>query len=497
MRTLLQIGIFGGCLLTLVAHGDAALEGELFGDPSPTAPTQEIPQQPASSQGPRAGADSQPSTTLGGRADLLYSVTRQDSENLGLLSTRALPAAFLYLDSRPRDDTRAYLRFSLVAPSTRSSARQGLGAAGSSGAQGVDSNPTLIQLLELWGKWQPSGSPVFWTLGRQPIRWGPSQFWNPTDFMSPETRDPLAIYDDRSGVDALRLNIPFESQNAALILVTSLMPRPASQQDTPLSLQASSGTQARDLQFAARAEWSQGAMESALTLAWSDRGPTRTGISMTAGLGPFDVTLEGACTARTTRTFFERRSGAGDAGVQAARRDQTCLPQGVGGLSWQPGFGDADSLTLGAEYFWNGLGHETPDLELVAALAGQATPLAIGQQYVAAYGLLPAPGSWDDTSFQVQWITNLTDASSLVRGAIVHEILDNTSLVLATTWRDGVGEFRLREGTIQRTLQSIGASSDPNTPAAPVDQKALGDLASRYAQQTPQLQIDASISLSL
>ena len=487
--------------------GVTDLEAELFGEtPSPgDADKEQDPKPAATPQHTTITSLMQGTTTVGGRADLAVSGSRSTEEPPASMVWRTRPAAYLFLDSRPRSDSRGYLRVSLTPRSAPGARVTGSGRT----AAGTDS-PSNLQLLELWGKWQAPESGTFWTVGRQPLRWGAAQFWNPTDFMSPEVRDPLALFDDRSGVDAARVNIPFESENASLIFVASLMP-PSPPQTADL---VGSMSQTRDVQLAARGEWSAGSAETAVSLAWSERGPTRTGLSLSVGAGPLDFVLEGACIARTNRTFFRRArseedpstgtEGAGSPSnpIVTTSRSQLCLPQAVAGLSWQYAYGNSDAVTLGGEYFWNGLGHDQPDLELAAAVTGNAGPLYIGQQYAAAYGLLPGPGDWDDTSFQAQAIMNLTDASSLYRAAVVQTFLKSSQLALAATWRDGRGEFRLDEATVARALQNVrlpGSSSPPAAPAAPAapTSSTAADAARDYARQTPRLLIDATVSLSL
>lgn len=499
------------CPLAAVGSAQATnssdLETELFGSPpeatqgtenrKPEEPPQSSENEPErdASAGLALGSTT---TTVGGRADLSVTATRQSNEPPGSVAWQARPAAYLYLDSRPRSDTRGYLRVALIPESSPTAGLTGPFAS----AQGPAARGSSLHLLELWGKWQPEGSPIFWTAGRQPIRWGAAQFWNPTDFMSPEIRDPLASFDDRRGTDALRVNIPFESQNAALIFVGSLLPPPTDRAGQPPE---ASGTEApsqtEDIQWAGRAEWSVGSLETALSFAWSGRGPTRTGLSLSSGLGSLDIALEGVCVARSNRRFFARKTTeqqsstgegpvpGGSLNVTTEQRKQACLPQGVAGLAWQQSYGNSDSFTIGGEYFWNGLGHDSPELELAAALTGNATPLYIGQEYAAAYALLPGPLAWDSTTFQVQFITNLSDASRLYRASVSTEILKSSDLTVAAVWRDGLGEFRLNESTVARAARGLG----PATPAAGTGEQ----IGKAFARQTPRLAIDVTMSLSL
>jgi hypothetical protein len=334
-----------------------------------------------------------------------------------------------------------------------------------------------LDILELWAKWQPADSSIFWTIGRQPIRWGAGQIWQPTDFLSATFFDPLAQFDDRRGTDAARLTIPFEAQNASVIFVAS---RPS------LGQSGSSDARLRDLQLSGRFEWSFGSTEIAASASMIEggvaEGPKRFGLAVSSGVGAIDVVLEGACTKDAALGFFERDT---ESRVRPVERKQQCLPQGVAGLAWQQGYGDADSFTIGGEFFWNGLGHDSPQTELAGAALGGARPLYIGQQYAGGYVFLPAPRDWDDTTFQAQYIKNLTDFSELYRFSLVHEILESSRLILGTTLRKGTGEFHLTRSAVSSSLENT------------LPEESAAALGNAYARATPNLLLDATVSLEL
>ena len=461
------------------AWADAGLENELFGSPKESSqPPANATASPAPQNSGTGSLLKDSSTAIGGRADWTLGLSRQDEEPLSKAPWTSSPKAYLFVDSRPREDLRGYLRLSIRPTRSATAAMSGSSAQGQS-----DTIP--LSLLELWIKWQPTGQGIFWTLGRQPVKWGNAQFWNPTDFLAEETRNPLAFFDDRSGIDAARLNIPLEGANANFtFIVSSPRSSPVTTIQTQDSGQASQNqTTLSDLQLAARAEWSIASSEIAASFAWREKGPTRYGVGLSSGVGPLDLELEGACIANSNRTFFKQLEKP-DGSVTAIPedRDQLCLPQAVGGLSWEFGYADGDSATLGAEYFGNGLGHNKPILELASVVSGNASPLYVAEQYAAAYVLLPSPGSWEDTTIQATYIKNLSDFSELYRLSIVQTIMEFSRISFGANYRNGLGEFRVNT----KDLKALFNGVDGGLRTAEVFEKT-----------TPKFALDATFSVSL
>ncbi len=53
---------------------------------------------------------------------------------------------------------------------------------------------------------------VFVTAGKQHVRWGTGHFWAPTDFLHLRPRNPLDVFDARTGTTMLKLHLPVESR---------------------------------------------------------------------------------------------------------------------------------------------------------------------------------------------------------------------------------------------------------------------------------------------
>ncbi len=60
---------------------------------------------------------------------------------------------------------------------------------------------------------------AFVTVGRQHVKWGVGKFWNPTDYLHPVKRDPLATFDTRTGTTLVKLHVPWEKRGWNLYAV--------------------------------------------------------------------------------------------------------------------------------------------------------------------------------------------------------------------------------------------------------------------------------------
>src|SRR5208282_337810 len=116
-----------------------------------------------------------------------------------------------FLDARPNDRLRGYVDGRLVYDPTRdaygnttSGPSYNLLSAGSSSPEGGASgttatagNPSVL-LDQAWFKFD-ADQKVFFTVGKQHVKWGTGHIWNPTDFLTTQTYNPLQPYDLRLG----------------------------------------------------------------------------------------------------------------------------------------------------------------------------------------------------------------------------------------------------------------------------------------------------------
>jgi hypothetical protein len=270
---------------------------------------------------------------------------------------------------------------------------------------------------------------LFVTAGKQHVRWGTGRFWTPGDYLHLQKRNPLDVFDARTGTTMLKLNLPLGGRawNLYAYGIT----------------QSVEGTPTVDkIAGAARAEAVFGT--AALGLGVFARGGTKPKFEGDWSIGVGDFDFYGEMTLLDT-SHVDRVSYAPDSSIPApppdgapadeqkawlaqvvdavypVSREPGYHAQIVGGLSYALKYYDKDTLTLGAEYFYNQLGYESsssyPGLFLPhsAQLSSTALPFYLGRHYAALYVALPSPFSLDLHSFTLTTLSNLSDQSFVSR----------------------------------------------------------------------------------
>jgi hypothetical protein len=386
-------------------------EDDLFGTPPPgTKPagapgTPEAPTRtPAIPPPTPVPADRPDPLTIGGILYLRSFVAATEAATGPGDFTLSLPSIVDgYLDARPNDRVRGlvlgrlFFDASSSAGSSSAAASAGSGVTTSSG-----SNPRVV-LDQLWVKFDVEHT-VFVTAGRQHVKWGAARFWTPTDFLHSVQLNPLSVFDERTGTTMLKVHLPWESKGWNFYGVAAFdLDEPASN--------------LRSVAGAARAEVVLGTVEIGADVLARNGSKPRIGVDGSAGLGPFDVYVESALTTREATRF--RNEGPPCAVPLAERcaavKDAYLSPATSFGLNWSYKYSDEDSVTLGAELFYNPSGYADASIYPLAAATGQLVPFYAGRLYAGAYVLLPKPGSWNNTTINLATLGNLSDRSFISR----------------------------------------------------------------------------------
>jgi len=337
---------------------------------------------------------------LGGILYLRFDGAFVESANLADHDFSSPNFADLYLDARPNDRLRGFIRGRLKwNPTVEPNEPTFLGL-------GAPPTQTDILLNELWLKFDV-GRTLFVTLGKAHVRWGASRLWNPIDLINTTRRSPLAFFDERTGLPLLKLHFPIESLGWNFYLLGVL------DEADPLGAAAA----------AARAEFVFSTVELGLTGAYRRGEDPKAGLDLSAGIFDLDFT--------------------GEVGFRFEEATPTI--QASAGLEYGIPILDDDSLYLGAEYFYNQDGHDTVE-DAFFASAGVSTLedltlgvadgsidlnqtlstlqfFYIGEHYAAVFFALPYPGSWNNTSFTLSTVANLSDYSALSRLDISTRVL--------------------------------------------------------------------------
>jgi hypothetical protein len=348
--------------------------------------------------------------------------------------------ADLYLDARPNDRLRAYARGRLFYDPTVDPDAVSL--------TGATQSQTRVQLDQLWLKLDLYRK-VFITAGRQRIRWGTGRIWNPTDFLNPTRRDSLNFLDTRLGVTLVKVHIPVEALGWNFYAIAEL----------------SQAKTLEQLGGALRAEVLVGPAEVALSTGVRKDAPWRFGADISLPIWDFDVHAEVALLHKVRTPFFDARSDASflnDLRViddvatattalaalagQPVDRSADWIPQIVAGLDYTWRYGDQDYLVLAAEYFFNDAGTTLPGTYLPMLFNGVFQPLYVGRHYVSLAAYLVSPGDWNDTTFSLVGLANLSDKTGLVRFNYTVKVLTylTVNAFISGFVGEAGGEFRFR-----------------------------------------------------
>ncbi len=359
-------------------------------------------------------------STLAGGGRLWWrvaGVVPQGVKDAGDVALTAPSLLDLFVDARPNDRVRAYARarvnwdFSAVDgevdPFT--------------GEPVVD--PELL-LDQAWLKFD-AAKRVFFTAGRQRVKWGVGRFWNPTDVLSASVLDPLAADDLRTGADLVRVNVPVGVSN--LVAVAQL----------------SGAESLEDVGGAARAEVVVGNTEMSVSAASRKGTNTRLGADVSTGVWVLDLRVEAAVSRGDHRWegAFDWTTGAIPEQVDTS---EMWIPQVVAGLETSVKTGVEDTITVGVEGFYNGRGQDDATLYPWLLTVAEFQPFYLGTWYGGAYATLPCPGSCDDHNFILSGLMNFSDETGIVRADWQGNVLTWLQLDawLATHLGPVGGEFR-------------------------------------------------------
>jgi len=382
----------------------------------------------------------------------------ESSPPQGMSELQAPSLLDVYLDGRRGDRVRAYARGRLsFDPMTPSG--------GTLGATGQTTGPLQTQLDQLWVNFDLQRR-VFVTLGKMRVKWGSGRFWNPTDFLNKQRLDPLAILDQRLGTGLVKLHVPVESLGWNFYALADV-------QDA---------TRPDEIGGALRGEFVFGPGEATLSAAARRNNPLRLGADLSLGVWLVDLHAELAVQHGLKTPFYRGTLDPANGMLpEAFTRELEWIPQATVGGEVSLQYSDQDSIFLGAEYFFNDAGYDGSSLYTwllagtaagpVDARSGAATalpppglfvPLYLGRHYAAAYASLPNPGDWNNTSFMLAALANLSDGTGLVRFTYSVLVLTymNVTAFANVHW-GGNGEFHFAPVV----PAGLGAGTVPEIPA--------------------------------
>jgi hypothetical protein len=410
---------------------------------------------------------------IGGQLYLRLQSTASQGQDFRDFSFSAPSLLDVYMDARPNDRVRAFARGRMVydptlpASASTGNAMTALPASGST--SGSPSLSSLFQsqsrdprayLDQMWINFDIAHR-VFVTAGKQHVRWGTARFWAPTDYLHLRPRNPLDVFDARTGTSMVKVHLPIESRqwNFYGYGVT----------EGPDATQTLG-----NIAGAARAEFVLGTTELGLGVFGRRNGKPRFAADLSTGIGDFDFYGEVALRYQNEvdRVRYDPNATVPTAAIpptwqtpsDTARarlaqivdalyptyRERGMRPQAVGGVNYSRKYNDNDTFTVGAEYFYNSLGYSSPTAYPGLVLP-HSTPLSesanffyLGRHYGALYVTFPAPYSLDTHTFTLSTLGNLSDQSFITRLDYSLVVLTHVRFEAFVSGRYGNehGEFR-------------------------------------------------------
>ena len=310
-----------------------------------------------------------------------------------------------------------------------------LGLSGVSNTRG----PTSL-LDQLWLRFDIART-VFVTVGRQHVKWGTGRFWTPTDFLHPQHRNPVAVFDARPGFTMLKLHLPWEERGWNFYAFGLFEGVPHWDRDHNIYPVASDVvSNLGQLGGAARAEFVLGPAELGLDAVVYDGQKPRYGADLSFGVGDFDFYVDAGF-----RYGSEIPRVSDQPFVTDIHYSIGIKPQVVAGTTYSLKYNDNDVFTLAGEYFYNTVGYADPHAYLNLVSKGLFEFFYTGRHYAAVSAILNAPWSWNYSNFSFTEIGNMSDQSFISRIDYSYTLLTHMAFEAfgAMNYGHTAGEFRL------------------------------------------------------
>lgn len=363
---------------------------------------------------------------IGGRYIHSNTVLNTPGESAGESAFTSNGIVDLYFDGRMDDDIRFFYQ-------------QKIG-------HSFDGNDDFLILLlsqlrddssvdQLWLKFHLNNK-IFFTLGKQPTKWGAGMVWQPTDFLNDTKFNPLDLVDQRLGVSLVKMEIP--------------MPEWGLNVNTVLQLNDVDTLQ--DLGLLLRFEQLRENAEYALTFAAKDNSALKFGFDFSKGLSLVDLQL-GLALIHDDQSLYYEGAFALEEGIltgpSIVDRSNEWIPQLSTGILYSRTVGDDHTLILNGEVFYNDQGYEEEAIlpfVLFTSLfqrQGGFSPLYFSRKYMALGATLTGLGPNRDRTYNSALIGSISDGTGVWQNTLTTTPFRDLSVAYSMGWFfGGEGAFR-------------------------------------------------------
>jgi hypothetical protein len=395
--------------------------------------------------------------TIGGQIYLRSIVQASEGQALGK-DRFFLPALVDgYFDARPSDRVRGMVLGRLIYDPTLDANgnanianNPAFGSGSNTTGSGFfnlpsSSNPAVF-LDQLWVNFDIART-VFITAGKQHVKWGVSRFWNPTDFLTPQRRDPLAVFDPRLGASMVKVHLPSESHGWNLYAIG-------------LIDNAGPASTLGQLGGAIRGEIAFARSEIGAEAVFVPGRKDRFGLDASSAIGPLDAYLETSLSKGSDVPLFRINPNANPASGLAGQFEQFTPTNykvaASGGFNTTIVIAENNNLVLGVEYFYNSIGYDSErfypflifrDFTRPPGTPPSFQPFYLGRHYGAVYATFTSPSILgENSSFILSNLSNLSDRSVITRLDFLTRVLSYLFLEAYADVHYGRhgGEFRLQ-----------------------------------------------------
>jgi hypothetical protein len=320
--------------------------------------------------------------------------------------------AYVYLDSKFEKDVRVFIKGRLTYTPT-------INNGDASPYTGETMERLLADLDELKIMFNAYNQ-VFFTIGKQKVKFGAAKFWNPSDFLNNRMKNPFYSYDRRLGVSLVKVHVPFGAANAYFIA------------------DIEGANNVDQIAYVGRFELPVNVSELSFTVLSRKNKATRLGFDFSTAVSIFDIYVEAGVSKGSDKIFYDQL------GVAYTNNRSTFW--GIsGGISYEFAYSDVDTTILTLEYYYNQEGYEKASMYPILLSKGAFVPLNTGRQYAMFMIYMPKPGGWNDTNISIFNIANLIDSSLISRIELMYMFTKELSIGFNTSVHYGKadGEFRV------------------------------------------------------